>query len=141
MLILTNNLAVLLLLSALLYLLYCLLLEFVAAPENVTVCDAQSLPQVFGFSCSFLSQVRPTWFVDGLLDGGNETLSFTSRIGSLSYTMGSPSTDSTNPGVATLTIDRSAGVEVTVGTCFNCQFPTAPITNSDQGCVEEIREL
>ena len=55
--------------------------------------------------------------------------------------MGSTSTDSANPGVATLIIDRSAGVEVTVGTCFSCQFLTDPITAGDQGCVEEIREL
>ena len=85
--------------------------------------------------------MRPLWFGEGLLDGGNESLPFNTRIGSLSYTMGSTSTDRANPGVATLSIDRSTGVEVTVGTCFNCLFQTEPITTSDQGCVEEFREL
>ena len=85
--------------------------------------------------------MRPVWFGNGLLDGGNQSLTVYSRIGSLSYTMASTSTDSANPGVATLSIDRSAGVEVTVGTCFNCVFPTDPITVGDQGCVEEFREL
>ena len=115
-------------------------IEFVAAPENVAVCGPQSLPPVFNFSCTFRSQVLPNWIVTGLVGVADQSIIFTQSVGSLSYAMGSTSINSV-PGVATLTVDRSAGMEVTVGTCFMCQFTTDPPTVSDQACVEEIGEL
>lgn len=116
-------------------------IEFVTSPENVTVCDAQSLPQVFNISCTFRnSQVLPSWIVTGLDGVADQSIVLQGSVDSLSYAVGSSSMNSV-PGVATLTVDRSAGMEVTVGTCFMCQFATNPPTSSDQACVEEIGEL
>ena len=112
---------------------------FVASPEDVTVCDAQSLPQVFNFSCSFISIVLPNWFVTGLSGVQDQVLIFRDTIGSLSYAT-FVSMDSAS-GVATLIVDRSAGMEVIVGTCFSCRFSTIPPTDSDRACVKETGEL
>ena len=120
--------------------LFILFIEFETHPENVMVCDAQSLPQLFNFSCTYLSPVLPGWIVTGLDGVADQVLSLTESVGSLSYTMGSPSMDSV-AGVSTLIVDRSEGMGVTVGTCFRCQIATIPPTASAQACVEETREL
>lgn len=114
--------------------------EFVTYPENVTVCDAQSLLQMFNVSCTFLSPVLPFWIVTGLDGVANRAIGFHHSVGSLSYAVGSSSMNYV-PGVATLVVDRSAGMEVTVGTCFMCQFATDPLTDSNRACVEDIGEL
>lgn len=105
------------------------------------MCDAQSLPQVFNFSCTFMNNQLPTWIVAGLVDVPNQSITHSQTIGSLSYAAGSVSMNSV-PGVATLIVDRSAGLEVTVGTCFRCQFSTVPATDSSQACVKDavVRE-
>ena len=112
----------------------------VSSPEVVTVCDAQSLPQVFNFSCSFIGSFLPNWIVTGLDGVADQALGYPESVGSLNYSMASTSMDSV-PGVATLTVDRSAGMEVTVGSCFRCRHTTVPPTDSDEACVEKIGEL
>lgn len=106
----------------------------------MTVCDAQSLPQLFNLSCTYFSPVLPVWIVTGLDGEPDQVLSYTESVDSLSYTMGSTSMDSV-PGIATLVVDRSGGMHVTVGTCFICRIGTVPPTESEQACVEETGEL
>ena len=120
--------------------LFIFVIEFITHPENVTVCDAQSLPQLFNLSCTYFSILLPVWIVTGLGGEPDQVLSYTESVDSLSYTMGSTSMDSV-PGVATLVVDRSGGMHVTVGTCFRCLFPTVPPTASNQACVEETGKL
>ena len=120
--------------------LFIFVIEFVTHPENVTVCDAQSLPQVFNFSCTYLSPVFPLWIVTGLDGVQDQVLFHTQSVGSLFYSMGSASMDSV-PGVATLIVDRSGGMRVTVGTCFRCRIATVPPTDSEQACVENTGEF
>ena len=76
----------------------------------------------------------------GLDGGADQYLAYTSSVSSLSYTMGSTPMASV-PGVATLVVDCSAGMEVTVGTCFKCRLATVPPTDNDQTCGEEFGEL
>lgn len=109
------------------------------SPENVTVCDAQSLPPVIKVSCTYMSPTLPLWIVTGLVGNRGTSLLLSQSEGSLSYTMGSTSMNS-DPGIATLTVDRSMGSEVTVGTCFMCRISTTPATESVPACVEKIGE-
>ena len=121
--------------------LFIFVIEFITQiTENVIVCDAQSVPQLFNLSCMYFSPVLPVWIVTGLDGVADQVLGPTASVGSLNYSMGSTSMDSV-PGIATLVVDRSGGMHVTVGTCFRCQLATVPPTESDQDCVEETGKL
>ena len=82
----------------------------------------------------------PNWIATGLVGGADQYLAYTSSVGLLSYTMGSTLMASV-PGVATLVVDHSAGIEVTVWRCYRCRLVTVTPTDSNQACVREFGEL
>ena len=64
------------------------LLEFIS-PVSVSVCDAQSLPQVFNVLCTYRSAVHLHWIVTEMDGVADQAVGYSESVGSLSYTMGS----------------------------------------------------
>ena len=64
------------------------LLEFIVNPVSVSVCDAQSLPQVFNVFCAHIA-VHPHWIVTEMDGVADQAVCYSESVGSLSYTMGS----------------------------------------------------
>ena len=48
--------------------------ELTSFPQNVIVCDVQSIPTTFSLSCGFNGPLFPMWNVTGLSMGQIETL-------------------------------------------------------------------
>ena len=88
------------------YLVYYLPSEFTSSPENVTVCDDESIPTTFSLSCGFNGPVFPLWNVTGLSMGRSETLSRGQSVdGYLSYPQPSAS-------IARLNVDLTSSMQV-----------------------------
>ena len=104
----------------------------------MTVCDEDSVPQMFSISCTFNSPVLPSWNITGVFGASDINLISTHSIGSFTYPMGTTSANN-DPGVATLLVDSSVSKDIAVGTCFRCEFSPDPV--SDQACVKIVGEL
>lgn len=106
--------------------------EFISSPENVTVCDPESIPTTFSVSCGYNSfQVSPIWNITGLSAGQFVTLARGQSFGGyLSYTQATAEE-------ARLNIALSSNMmQVNVGTCFQCVLD---LLNgriaSEKGCI------
>ena len=110
--------------------------EFTSSPENVYVCEAQSIPTTFHLSCEFTGPSFPLWNVTGLSTHQFETLSRGESVGGyLTYPQPSMST-------ASLNIDLSSSMEVVMGTCFQCVLDlVGSRVVSEKGCVTVVGRL
>lgn len=110
--------------------------EFISSPENVYVCDAQSIPTTFHLSCEFTGPSFPLWNVTGLLTHQFETLSRGQSVGGyLAYPQPSGSTASLNVGL-------SSSMEVVIGTCFQCVLDlVGGRVASGKGCITVVGRL
>ena len=103
------------------------LLQFENSPVSVSVCDAQSLPQVFNVLCTYLSALHPHWIVTGMDGVADQAVGYSESVGSLSYTIGSTSWYSNiccRPFILN-------GWKLLWGhACLRCRLATVPPTNS-----------
>ena len=88
--------------------------EFTSSPENVTVCDDESIHTSFTLFCEFSGPVFPVWNVTGLSIGEFQTLF---RGESVDWYLTYPQS---SESIARLNVDLTSSVQVTVGTCFQC---------------------
>ena len=110
--------------------------EFTFSPQNVIVCDVQSIPTTFSLSCGFTAPVFPLWNVTGLAMGQIEVLSRGQSVdGYLSYPQSSVS-------IARLNVDLTSSRQVIEGTCFQCVLDlVGGAILSEKGCITVVGGL
>ena len=110
--------------------------DFTSSPENVSVCDAQTISNSFSLSCGFTGPAFPLWNVSGLSTHQFETLSRGQSVGGyLTYPQPSGST-------ASLNVDLSSSMEVVIGTCFQCVLDlVGGRVTSGKGCITVVGRL
>ena len=110
--------------------------EFTSSPQNVTVCDAESIPTTFSLLCGFSGPVFPIWNVTGLSMGQFVTLSCGQSVdGYLSYPQPSAS-------IARLNVNVTSRMQVIEGTCFQCVLDVVGVRIvSEKGCITVVGGL
>ena len=110
--------------------------EFTSSPQNVIVCDDESMPTTFSLACGFSGAVFPLWNVTGLSLGQIEILSRGQSVdGYLSYPQPSAS-------IARLNVDLTSSVQVIEGTCFQCVLDLiGGAVVSEKGCIRVVGVL
>ena len=110
--------------------------EFTSSPQNVIVCDVQSIPTTFSLSCEFVGPLFPLWNVSRLAMGQIETLSRGQSVdGYLSYPQPSAS-------IAMLNVDLTSRMQVIEETCFQCVLDVVGgAVLSEKGCITVVGGL
>ena len=103
-------------------------------PQELSVCETDSLPTAFTLTCTTSATVNSlVWVVTGLNTVGSRTIAGGDSQGPFKYPR------SNRDGEAALMVNDPANIEVVEGSCFQCR----DLTNnaiSTAACVNVTRE-